>query len=336
MTASASELEPPPQRPPRPTAGGLAAGGVLDLIGGTPLIDLSALVEGSEVRLLGKAEMMNPGGSVKDRPALAMVRDAEARGELDPRHPGRKRILDATSGNTGIALAMIGSALGYGVTVCLPANASPERKTLLAAYGAEVVLTDPLEGSDGAIVEARRRAAEEPDRYVYLDQYSNPANWRAHFETTGPEIWRQTGGALTHFVAGLGTTGTFTGVGRYLREKAATDRGAAPVRLIAIQPDGPFHGLEGMKHMESALVPAIYQPELADEDRSVSTEDAYAMVRRLARRHGLRLGISAGANLWAAARVAQEEADAGRSAVVVTVLCDGADKYLTEDFWSQS
>jgi cysteine synthase B len=300
----------------------------LELIGGTPLIDLSALVERPGVRLFGKAEMMNPGGSVKDRPALAMVRDAEARGELDPRHPERQRILDATSGNTGIALAMIGSALGYGVTLCLPANASPERKTLLAAYGAEVILTDPLEGSDGAIVVARRRAADAPERYVYLDQYSNPANRRAHFAS-------QTGGALTHFVTGLGTTGTFTGVGRYLREKTGNDRGPGSVRLISIQPDGPFHGLEGMKHMESALVPAIYDPELADEDRSVSTEDAYAMVRRLARRHGLRLGISAGANVCAAVRVAQEEADAGRSALVVTVLCDGADKYLTEDFWSE-
>ena len=303
--------------------------GVLELIGETPLIDLSALVGRPGVRLYGKAELFNPGGSVKDRPALAMVRDAEARGLLGPGTGdgpgGSRRILDATSGNTGIALAMIGAARGYGVTLCLPANASPERQALLAVYAAEVVLTDPLEGTDGAIREARSRAAAEPERYAYLDQYSNDTNWRAHLATTGPEIWRQTAGELTHFVTGLGTTGTFTGVGRYLR------REAPHVRLISIQPDGPFHGLEGLKHLPSAMVPAIYDPTLADEERTVSTERAYEMVKRLARRHGLRLGISAGGNVAAAVEVAGEL----ERGCVVTVLCDGAEKYLNEEFWRE-
>lgn len=307
----------------------VVTGSVLELIGETPLLDLSSLVGKAGVRVYAKAELFNPGGSVKDRPALAMVHDAEARGLLGPGTgdgPGRsRRILDATSGNTGIALAMIGAARGYGVTLCLPANASPERRALLAVYDAEVVLTDPLEGTDGAILEARRRAAAEPDRFTYLDQYSNDANWRAHLETTGPEIWRQTAGALTHFVTGLGTTGTFTGVGRFLR------RQAPHVRLVSVQPDGPFHGIEGLKHLPSAMVPAIYDPTLADEERTVSTETAYEQVRSLARRHGLRLGVSAGANVAAALEVAGEL----ERGCVVTVLCDGAEKYLNEDFWRE-
>lgn len=295
--------------------------GLLELIGNTPLIDLSSLIDDDRVRLFAKAEMANPGGSVKDRPALAMVQAAERQGLLEK--GGQRRILDATSGNTGIALAMIGSALGYGVTLCLPANASPERKRILAAYGTEVVLTDPLAGTDGAILEARRREAAEPELYAYLDQYGNEENWKAHYRTTGPEIWHQTAGEVTHFITGLGTSGTFTGVGRFLRRRRPE------VRLVSVQPDGPLHGLEGMKHMESALVPAIYDPSLADETWTVSTEDAYQTVKDLARRQGLLLGVSSGANVAAALRQARRI----ESGTVVTILCDGADKYLSDAFW---
>jgi len=302
-----------------------APAGVVDLIGNTSLLDLTALVPepAAGVRLYAKAEHTNPGGSVKDRPALAMVLDAERRGLLD----GRRRILDATSGNTGIAYAMIGAARGHGVTLCLPANASPERKRILAAYGAELVITDPLEGTDGAILEARRLAAAEPDRFVYLDQYSNPENPAAHERSTGPEIVAQTGGAVTHFVTGLGTSGTFIGVGRFLR------RAVPGVTLISVEPDGPLHGLEGMKHMASALVPAIYDPELADERWAIATEEAYRTVKLLAREAGLLVGVSAGANVAAALRLADRLA--GREAVIVTVLCDGADKYLSAAFWDE-
>jgi cysteine synthase B len=307
--------------------------GVLELIGNTPLLDLSALIgqrAGRDaVRLYAKAEYANPGGSVKDRPALSMILDAERRGLVAP--GGARRILDATSGNTGIAYAMIGAARGIPVTLCLPDSASLERKKILTAYGAELHLTDPLAGSDGAILEARKLAAADPGRYAYLDQYGNAENWRAHYRTTGPEIWRQTGGELTHFVTGLGTSGTFMGVGRYLLEQALGQaREPAPaVRLISVEPDGPFHGLEGMKHMASAIVPPIYDPQLADEARQVSTEAAYAMVKRLARELGLLVGVSAGANVAAALAVAAE-LDAG---MVATVLCDNADKYLSERFW---
>ncbi len=309
-----------------PEAGALAGPrGVVELIGGTPLVDLSALTGRPAVRLYAKAEYANPGGSVKDRPALSMILDAERRGLFE----GGRRLLDATSGNTGIAYAMIGAARGIPVTLCLPDSASVERKRILRAYGAELRLTDPLAGSDGAILEARRLVAEEPGRWAYLDQYGNPENWRAHFRTTGPEIWHQTGGALTHFVTGLGTSGTFMGVGRFLRETAPPSR---PVRLISSEPDGPFHGLEGMKHMASAIVPSIYDPALADEAREISTEAAYAMVKRLARTMGMLVGVSAGANVAAALQVASE-IDAG---VVVTVLCDNADKYLSEHFWEEA
>lgn len=312
-------------------------------IGGTPLLDLSqllpdggALAGGGRVRVLGKAEMTNPGGSVKDRAALSMVLDAEARGVLSPGGP--RRILDATSGNTGIAYAMIGAARGYGVTLCLPDNASPERKRILRAYGADLVITDPLEGTDGAIVEARRLAGEEAERYAYLDQYSNPANPAAHETGTGPEILRQAepgpetpegGVGLTHFITGLGTSGTFMGVGRFLRREAPA------VRLISVQPDGPLHGLEGMKHMESALVPAIYDPGLADEERRAATEAAHAEARRLARRMGLLVGPSAAANAASALALGHELVEAGEPATVVTVLCDGAEKYLSESFWDE-
>jgi cysteine synthase B len=292
---------------------------LLDLIGNTPLIDLSRLTGRPEVRLYAKAESANPGGSVKDRPALSMVLDAERRGLF----AGGRRLLDATSGNTGIAYAMIGAAKGIPVTLCMPENASPERKRILKAYGADLRLTDPMAGSDGAILEARRLVAEEPERWAYLDQYGNAENWRAHYRTTGPEIWEQTGGAITHFVTGLGTSGTFMGTGRFLKERNPR------VRLISIEPDSPFHGLEGMKHMASAIVPPIYDPGLADEARELATEKAHAMAKRLAREAGLLVGISAGANVAAALEVASELP----SATLVTVLCDSADKYLSERFW---
>ncbi|HVR06500.1 MAG TPA: PLP-dependent cysteine synthase family protein [Thermoanaerobaculia bacterium] len=303
---------------------------VLDLIGNTPLVDLSELTGRPEVRLLAKAEHANPGGSVKDRPALAIILDAERRGSFAAPGPGAagRRLLDATSGNTGIAYAMIGAIRRIPVTLCMPENASPERRKILLAYGAELHLTDPLAGSDGAIAEARRLAAAEPERFAYLDQYSNPENWGAHYRTTGPEIWAQTGGEITHFVAGLGTSGTFMGVGRFLRDTRPA------VRLISVEPDSPFHGLEGMKHMASALVPRIYDPALADEAREMPTETAYAMVHRLAREQGLRVGVSAGCNVAAALAVA-EAVPRGAAATIVTVLCDGADKYLSEHFWEE-
>ncbi|HET8626292.1 MAG TPA: cysteine synthase family protein [Thermomicrobiales bacterium] len=296
---------------------------LLDLVGNTPLLRLAKVTADlpAGVTIHAKAEMRNPGGSVKDRPGLAMIRDGIARGLLTP----DKTILDATSGNTGIAYAMVAAALGYRVELCLPRNASEERKRILRAYGATLVLTDPAEGSDGAIREARRRYAADPDRYFYPDQYNNDANWRAHYLTTGPEIWEQTGGAVTHFVAGLGTSGTFMGTGRRLREYNPG------IRLIAMQPDGPFHGLEGLKHMATAIVPGIYDPDFADEIVTVSTEEAHAMVKRLAREEGLMAGISAAANVVASLKVA-ERLTAG---TIVTILCDGADKYLSERFWDE-
>jgi cysteine synthase B len=294
-----------------------------ELVGKTPLLDLSALARRPGVALYGKAEFANPGGSVKDRPGKAMVEDALQRGLLGP----GKRILDSTSGNTGIAYAWLGAALGIPVTLCLPANASPERKRILRAYGVELHLTDPLAGSDGAIVEARRLAAERPDLYVYLDQYSNPENWRAHYRTTGPEIWEQTDGAVTHFITGLGTSGTFVGVGRFLREQTPS------VRTISVEPDSPFHGLEGMKHMATAIVPPIYDAGVAHEARTCTTEAAHAMVRCLAREHGLMVGVSSGCNVASAARLAREVPE---GSVIVTILCDGADKYLSERFWEES
>jgi cysteine synthase B len=303
----------------------------LDLVGNTPLLDLSFLVEGEGVELYAKAEYANPGGSVKDRPALAMVEAAMAAGLLEP--GGTRRLLDATSGNTGIAYAMIGAARRIPVTLCLPANASPERQRILRAYGVDLRLTDPMDGSDGAIREARRMAAEDPEGFAYLDQYSNPENWGAHYRTTGPEIWRQTAGRVTHFVAGLGTSGTFMGVGRYLRERSPS------VRLVSVEPDGPFHGLEGMKHMETAIVPPIYDAEVADDARELPTEEAYRMVRRLGREAGLLLGVSAGCNVASALRLAEElqASDLERSEpwVVVTILCDDASKYLSERFWDE-
>jgi len=249
-----------------------------------------------------------------------MILDGEATGRLTT----GKTILDATSGNTGIAYAMVGAARGYPVKLCLPENASPERKLILRAFGAELVLTSPLEGTDGAIREVRRMVAEHPEKYFYPDQYSNDANWRAHFETTGPEIIEQTGGRITHFIAGLGTSGTFVGTSRRLKQYNPA------IRVVSFQPDSPFHGLEGLKHMETALVPAIYDATLADEDLRVSTEDAHRFVRRLAREEGLMVGISSGAALAASLAVARQ-LDSG---VVVTVFPDGAEKYLSENFWT--
>jgi cysteine synthase B len=293
---------------------------VTELVGNTPLLELpcvSAEVPG--VRILGKAEWHNPGGSVKDRPALWMIRDGEKSGALTP----GKTILDATSGNTGIAYAWIGAALGYRVKLCMPKNASEERKKILRAYGVDFVLTDPGEGSDGAILEATRLYAEDPERYFYPDQYSNPANPRAHYESTAPEIWEQTGGEITHFVSGLGTSGTFVGTASRLREYNPD------IRVVSFEPDSAFHGLEGMKHMESAIVPPIYDPTVADENRHASTEAAYEMVKRVAREDGILIGISAGAAVATALEVAREI----ERGVVVTILCDGADKYLSESFW---
>ena len=297
------------------------ASSVLDLIGRTPLVRLRRFErETPGVELYAKAEWQNPGGSVKDRAAARMIADGEASGALGP----GLTIVDATSGNTGIAYAMIGASRGYPVKLYLPDNASPERKLILRAFGAELVLTDPLEGTDGAIREVRKTVAEEPQRYFYPDQYSNDSNWRAHLDTTGPEIIEQTGGRLTHFVAGLGTSGTFMGAGRALR------RFNAAIRLISFQPDSPFHGLEGLKHMASAMVPKIYDSALADENMSVTTEDAHRMVRRLARDEGLLVGISSGAALAASLQVARRIGQG----VLVTVFPDGAEKYLSESFWT--
>src|SRR5438552_6420840 len=269
---------------------------VVDLIGRTPLVRLRRFErETPAVELYAKVEWQNPGGSVKDRAAARMILEGEASGALTH----ERTILDATSGNTGIAYATIGAARGYTVTLCVPDNASPERKLILRALGAALVLTDPLEGTDGAIREARRLHAAEPQRYFYPDQYNNDANWRAHYDTTGPEIIEQTSGRLTHFVAGLGTSGTFVGTGRRLRQFNPA------IRLISFQPEGPFHGLEGLKHMESAIVPGIYDATLADEDLRISTERAHEMVRRLAREEGLLAGVSSGAAMAAVLDVAR-------------------------------
>lgn len=295
---------------------------ILDSIGKTPLLRLGHIAASTPgVEVYGKAEFLNPGGSVKDRPALSMIRDGEETGKLTP----EKTIVDATSGNTGIAYAMIGAAKGYRVKLFLPANASPERKRILKAYGAELVLTDPALQTDGAITACREEYLAHPDQYFYPDQYGNPANWLAHYRTTGPEITRQTEGRVTHFVTGLGTSGTFMGVGRHLKE-AHPD-----AKLIAMQPATGFHGLEGLKHMDTAMVPGIYDEDLADEHIAVETEEAYAMVKRLAREEGLLVGLSAGANVVAALKVAQEI----EQGVVVTVFCDGAEKYLSDAMWEE-
>jgi cysteine synthase B len=295
---------------------------VLDLIGNTPLLSFKRIAQPvAPVQLLAKAEWYNPGGSVKDRAALSMILDGERRGLLNK----SKILIDATSGNTGIAYAMIGAQRGYHVKLALPKNASPERKQSLLAYGAELVLTDPGEGTDGAQRYVKQLVEHNPERYFYPDQYNNDANWRAHYETTAMEIWRQTDGQITHFVAGVGTSGTFMGVTRRLKELNPA------IQCICMQPDGPLHGLEGMKHMPTALVPGIYDPSVADEHVQVATEDAHRMCLRLAREEGLLVGVSSGANMVAAMNAAQSI----KEGVVVTIFCDSAAKYLSESFWQE-
>ena len=299
---------------------------LLSTIGNTPLLRLDQIArEFPGVEILGKAEYFNPGGSVKDRAALNMVLDGERSGRLNH----QRTILDATSGNTGIAYAMIGANLGYPVKLCLPRNASVERKRILRAYGAEMVFSDPAEGSDGAIRLCRELYRIDPDRYFYPDQYNNPANWKAHYEGTGPEIVQQTGGRLTHFVAAMGTSGTFMGVTRRLK------RDLPDVQCYSAQPSSGFHGLEGLKHMPTAIVPGIYDAKLADGNLWIETEDAYRMVRRLAREEGLLVGISSGCNVHAATMLARRLAEREQPGTIVTLLCDNADKYLSERFWNE-
>jgi cysteine synthase B len=298
---------------------------ILDCIGNTPLLRLERLGPNfPNAEFYGKAEWFNPGGSVKDRPALEMIRDAERTGKLKP----GQTILDATSGNTGIAYAMIASALGYRVKLCLPTSASEERKKILHAFGAELVFTPGDEGSDGAIIRAREIIAAEPGKYFYPDQYGNDSNWRAHYKTTANEIWEQTGGRITHFVAGLGTSGTFMGTTRRLRELNPA------IRCISLQPDASFHGLEGWKHMATAIVPAIYDPTLADANLEVGTEEAYRLVKRAAREEGLLLSPSAAAALEGCFQVASRLA-ADEHVVIVTILPDSGSKYLSERFWDE-
>lgn len=312
-------------KPPGPFRADTMPKGFLEAaIGNTPLVRLRSVTRGLRegVAVYAKAEFMNPGGSVKDRAALAMILAGEQSGELTV----GKTILDATSGNTGIAYAMIGAARGYRVTLTLPSNASDARKQILKLYGAEIIETDPLQATDGAQAAARELAAKYPERYFYPDQYNNDANWKAHYTSTAPEIWRQTKGRITHFVAGLGTTGTFVGTARGLKR---FDHG---VQAISVQPESPIHGLEGMKHLDTALVPGIYDPTTADENQTVPTEEAQLMTRRLAREEGLFVGPSSGANVFAAIRLAEKLRG---DAVVVTILCDGGGKYMHEEFWAE-
>jgi cysteine synthase B len=304
---------------------------LLERIGNTPLVRLDELTQDLPgIQILGKAEWANPGGSVKDRAASFIIEDAIRRNLIAPGDKNGKGLIDATSGNTGIAYAMLGAALQIPITLCMPSNVSPERKKYLAAYGAQIIWTDPAQGSDGAIRMARKLVAEEPDRYFYADQYSNDQNWLAHYNTTANEIWEQTDHQLTHFIAGLGTSGTFMGTTRRLRELNPK------VRCISMQPDLPFNGLEGLKHMATAIVPRIYDPALADEDIAMETEKAYAMCLRLARKSGILVGVSAGANVATALQIGQREHAAGREAVIVTILCDAAEKYMSERFWTEA
>ena len=299
---------------------------ILAHIGNTPLIRLKRLTRDLPgIEIYGKAEYFNPGGSVKDRPALNMILDGERTGKLKP----GGTILDSTSGNTGIAYAMIAAARGYKVKLCLPSNASLERKRILKAYGAEIVFTDPGEGSDGAMRRVKQIYDADPQAYFYPNQYDNPANWQAHFNSTGPEIIEQTDGRITHFIAALGTSGTFMGTTRRLRQELPH------VQCISVQPSSGFHGLEGLKHMPTAIVPKIYDDKLADRNFWMETEYAQRMVRRMAREEGILIGISAGANVHAAVTIGKELQAQGREGVIVTVLCDSADKYLSEHFWDE-
>jgi cysteine synthase B len=299
-------------------------------IGNTPLLRLDALTarlnaRGPSVHIYGKAEWLNPGGSVKDRAASSIVSAAQKAGQLPP----GKTLLDATSGNTGIAYAMLGAAQGFPVMLCMPSNVSIERKRILEAYGAEILWTDPADGSDGAIRKARELAAQRPHEFFYADQYGNDNNWLAHYRGTANEIWQQTAGTVTHFIAALGTSGTFMGTTRRLRELNPA------VKCISMQPDSPFNGLEGLKHMATAIVPPIYDPNLADWNIDMATERAYAMAKWLGRNQGLLIGVSAAAAVAAALQVAESEHAANRDATIVTILCDSADKYLSERFWTE-
>jgi cysteine synthase B len=295
----------------------------LELIGNTPLLRLERIMHGLPgVELLGKAEWFNPGGSVKDRAASNIVAKACASGQFGP----DKTLLDSTSGNTGVAYAMIGAAQGFKVTLCMPENVSVERKRILHAYGANIIYTDPADGSDGAIRAARELHAKEPGKYYYADQYSNDANWQAHYHGTANEIWQQTEGRVTHFVSMMGTSGTFVGTTRRLKELNPA------IRCISLQPDSPFHGIEGAKHMASAIIPKIYDASLADQDIGITTEDAYTMAIRLAREEGLLVGISAAAAVVGCLQAAGQ-LKKGERAVFVTILCDSGDKYLSERFW---
>jgi cysteine synthase B len=323
----------------KPTASTLAATrslGVtlIERIGNTPLLSLERLTERhlpgvQGIQILGKVEWVNPGGSIKDRAAASIVLDAEKRGLLKFHHPQGRALLDATSGNTGIAYAMLGAALGFPVTLCVPSNVSEERKRILHAYGANVIWTDPADGSDGAIRKARAMIAAEPDRFFYADQYGNEQNWKAHYRTTANEIWKQTEGQVTHFVAGLGTSGTFMGTTRRLRELNPN------IKCISMQPDSPFNGFEGLKYMATSIVPPIYDATLADANIFMETERGYEMARELGRKDGLLVGISAAGAVAASLRIAEQEAKAGREAVIVTMLSDSADKYLSERFWQE-
>src|SRR5580700_2870403 len=301
---------------------------LIERIGNTPLLRLDALTADLPgVALLGKAEWYNPGGSVKDRAAANIVAEARRSGKLRP----GKILLDATSGNTGIAYAMLGAAEGFPVTLCMPENVSRERKQILQGYGANILYTDPGDGSDGAIRKARELARKHPDQYFYADQYSNDANWKAHYHGTANEIWQQTLGRVTHFVSMLGTSGTFVGTARRLKELNPA------VRCISLQPDSSFHGIEGAKHMASAIVPKIYDPLLADDNLEIATADAYAMCRRIGRECGLLLGISAAAGIFASLKISEQLAlGKKQEAVVVTILCDSGEKYLSERFWTEA
>ena len=321
---------PAPPDGPREAASGLGetlGHSLIERIGNTPLLRLDALTSDLPgVALLGKAEWYNPGGSVKDRAAANIVAEARRRGQLSP---GRI-LLDSTSGNTGIAYAMLGAAEGFPVTLCMPENVSRERKQILQGYGANILYTDPADGSDGAIRLARERASKHPDQYFYADQYSNEANWKAHYHGTANEIWLQTQGRITHFVSMLGTSGTFVGTTRRLKELNPA------VKCISLQPDSSFHGIEGAKHMASAIVPKIYDPQLADQNLEIATEDAYAMARKLSRTAGLLVGISAAAAVVGCLKIARElPLKRSQEAVVVTILCDSGDKYLSERFWTE-
>lgn len=307
--------------PMAPGEGPIVLPTVLQLIGNTPLVEIQRVRDGipAGVRLFGKIEGFNPGGSVKDRPALRMVQEGLRQGRLKP----GKTILDSTSGNTGIALAMIGAALGYPVTLVMPANVSRERKQMAAAFGAELIYSDPLEGSDGAILLCRDILKADPDRYFKPDQYNNPANPLAHYETTGPEIWRQTDGQVTHFVAGIGTSGTIMGTGRYLKERNPA------IQIVAAEPEDAFHGLEGLKHMATSIVPGIYDETRLDLKLGIGTDEAYDMVYRLGREEGILIGQSCGAAYVAALRVARTL----QEGTIVVLFADFGDRYLSTNLW---